>query len=191
MSMAANVAELQRQQAEHKARRARLWGAPPAPARPRIRAVRWAEEPSAHVAAWEMRHGPVLGQDARHHLLAWEFYEQFGFAPIAEDEAPSVHSLTTVASVIWASCRHFGVSKVDLVSHRRHAIAVRARQVAMYVAKTTSLRSLPEIGRRIGGRDHSTVLHAVRKIQALIDNSDARTIADVAAVRDLALEKMA
>ena len=44
----------------------------------------------------------------------------------------------------------------------------RPRQVAMYLAKTLTLRSLPEIGRRFGGRDHTTVLHAVRKIEALV-----------------------
>ena len=45
---------------------------------------------------------------------------------------------------------------------------VRPRQVAMYLAKVLTLRSLPEIGRRFGGRDHTTVLHAVRKIEALV-----------------------
>jgi chromosomal replication initiator protein len=47
---------------------------------------------------------------------------------------------------------------------------VRPRQVAMYLAKTLTLRSLPEIGRRFGGRDHTTVLHAVRKIENLVHN---------------------
>ena len=47
---------------------------------------------------------------------------------------------------------------------------VRPRQVAMYLAKTLTLRSLPEIGRRFGGRDHTTVLHAVRKIEGLVGN---------------------
>jgi chromosomal replication initiator protein len=47
---------------------------------------------------------------------------------------------------------------------------VRPRQVAMYLAKILTLRSLPEIGRRFGGRDHTTVLHAVRKIEALAGN---------------------
>jgi len=45
---------------------------------------------------------------------------------------------------------------------------VRPRQIAMYLAKTLTLRSLPEIGRRFGGRDHTTVLHAVRKIEGLV-----------------------
>ena len=60
--------------------------------------------------------------------------------------------------------RQYNVSRADLLSSRRTANVVRPRQVAMYLAKTLTLRSLPEIGRRFGGRDHTTVLHAVRKI---------------------------
>lgn len=68
---------------------------------------------------------------------------------------------------------HYNVSKPDLLSSRRTAVVVRPRQVAMYLAKILTLRSLPEIGRRFGGRDHTTVLHAVRKIERLAraDNS--------------------
>jgi chromosomal replication initiator protein len=62
---------------------------------------------------------------------------------------------------------HFNVSRADILSSRRTANVVRPRQIAMYLAKILTLRSLPEIGRRFGGRDHTTVLHAVRKIEAL------------------------
>jgi Bacterial dnaA protein helix-turn-helix len=65
------------------------------------------------------------------------------------------------------SSRLYGVSRVDLLSARRTANVVRPRQVAMYLAKTLTLRSLPEIGQKFGNRDHTTVLHAVRKIEAL------------------------
>ena len=63
--------------------------------------------------------------------------------------------------------RQYNVSRADLLSSRRTANVVRPRQVAMYLAKVLTLRSLPEIGRRFGGRDHTTVLHAVRKIETL------------------------
>jgi chromosomal replication initiator protein len=63
---------------------------------------------------------------------------------------------------------HFNVSRADILSSRRTANVVRPRQIAMYLAKTMTLRSLPEIGRRFGGRDHTTVLHAVRKIEDLV-----------------------
>ena len=69
--------------------------------------------------------------------------------------------------------RQYNVSRADLLSSRRTANVVRPRQVAMYLAKVLTLRSLPEIGRRFGGRDHTTVLHAVRKIENLAGNDSA------------------
>jgi len=62
---------------------------------------------------------------------------------------------------------HYSVSRSDILSARRTATVVKPRQVAMYLSKALTLRSLPEIGRRFGGRDHTTVLHAVRKIEGL------------------------
>jgi chromosomal replication initiator protein len=72
--------------------------------------------------------------------------------------------------------RHYNVSKADLLSARRTRTIVRPRQIAMYLAKMLTPRSLPEIGRRFGGRDHTTVLHAVRKIEGMIEGD--RTLAD-------------
>ncbi|WP_234902426.1 chromosomal replication initiator protein DnaA [Agrobacterium larrymoorei] len=64
--------------------------------------------------------------------------------------------------------RHYNVSRQELVSNRRTRVIVKPRQVAMYLSKMLTPRSFPEIGRRFGGRDHTTVLHAVRKIEELI-----------------------
>ena len=63
--------------------------------------------------------------------------------------------------------KHFNVTKADLLSARRTRTVVRPRQIAMYLAKSLTPRSLPEIGRRFGNRDHTTVLHAVRKIEEM------------------------
>lgn len=63
---------------------------------------------------------------------------------------------------------HFNVSRADILSSRRSASVVKPRQIAMYLSKVLTLRSLPEIGRRFGGRDHTTVLHAVRKIESAV-----------------------
>ena len=63
--------------------------------------------------------------------------------------------------------RHYNVSKTELLSNRRTRTIVKPRQVAMFLSKSMTPRSLPEIGRRFGGRDHTTVLHAVRKIEDL------------------------
>ncbi|MCW2286048.1 chromosomal replication initiator protein [Rhodoblastus acidophilus] len=68
---------------------------------------------------------------------------------------------------------HFNVSRADILSSRRTANVVKPRQIAMYLAKILTPRSLPEIGRRFGGRDHTTVLHAVRKIDALVAKDGA------------------
>jgi chromosomal replication initiator protein len=68
---------------------------------------------------------------------------------------------------------HYSISRPDILSSRRTATVVRPRQIAMYLSKVLTLRSLPEIGRRFGGRDHTTVLHAVRKIETLAKSDGA------------------
>jgi chromosomal replication initiator protein len=64
---------------------------------------------------------------------------------------------------------HFELKPLDLVSSRRARAVARPRQIAMYLAKRMTTRSLPEIGRKFGGRDHSTVIHAVKRIEELRD----------------------
>lgn len=81
-----------------------------------------------------------------------------------------------VDDILRVVAKHYNVSRADLLSQRRTANVVKPRQIAMYLAKTLTLRSLPEIGRRFGGRDHTTVLHAVRKIDGLIATD--RSLAD-------------
>ena len=65
--------------------------------------------------------------------------------------------------------RHFELKPLDMISARRARAVARPRQIAMYLAKRLTTRSLPEIGRKFGGRDHSTVIHAVRRIEELRD----------------------
>ncbi|HEU0117816.1 MAG TPA: chromosomal replication initiator protein DnaA, partial [Alphaproteobacteria bacterium] len=62
---------------------------------------------------------------------------------------------------------HYNIRVSDMHSARRARQVARPRQVAMYLAKQLTPRSLPEIGRKFGGRDHTTVIHAVRKIEEL------------------------
>jgi len=64
---------------------------------------------------------------------------------------------------------HFNIRIADMYSARRARSIARPRQVAMYLAKQLTSRSLPEIGRKFGGRDHTTVMHAVRKVEELRD----------------------
>ncbi len=76
-----------------------------------------------------------------------------------------------VEDILRVVSRHYGVSRGDLLSQRRHRSVVWPRQIGMYLAKQLTARSLPEIGRRFGGRDHTTVLHAIRKIDKLLDGN--------------------
>ena len=64
-------------------------------------------------------------------------------------------------------CQFYRVDRTEMASKRRARAVVRPRQVAMYLAKVLTPRSYPEIGRKFGGRDHSTVIHAVRLIEEL------------------------
>ncbi|MFG1477045.1 chromosomal replication initiator protein DnaA [Xanthobacter sp. V4C-4] len=89
---------------------------------------------------------------------------------------PSDPKRVRVDDILRIVAKHYNVSRADILSQRRTANVVKPRQVAMYLAKTLTLRSLPEIGRRFGGRDHTTVLHAVRKIDRLMGTD--RALAD-------------
>jgi chromosomal replication initiator protein len=82
----------------------------------------------------------------------------------------------TVDDIQKAVATHFGVTTADICSKRRTQTVVRPRHVAMYLAKTMTTRSLPDIGRRFGGRDHSTVIHAVNKVTAMIENGEAISV---------------
>ncbi|HEY7643463.1 MAG TPA: chromosomal replication initiator protein DnaA [Hyphomicrobiales bacterium] len=77
-----------------------------------------------------------------------------------------------IDDILRVVMKHFGVNRGDLLSSRRNRSIVRPRQIGMYLAKSLTARSLPEIGRRFGGRDHTTVLHAIRKIESLLSEDE-------------------
>jgi hypothetical protein len=108
-------------------------------------------------------------------------YKQPWFSIVGEIEQPKPRH-PTVREIQAASEKHFGVSHRDIISARRTAQVVHPRQVAMYLARTLTLRSLPDIGRQFGGRDHTTVLHAVRKIGALVASDSSVVAQDVDAI---------
>ncbi len=84
----------------------------------------------------------------------------------------------TIEEIQKRVAEHFSIRFADMHSPRRARAVARPRQVAMYLAKQLTSRSLPEIGRKFGGRDHTTVMHAVRKIEELreIDSAFAEDI---------------
>jgi chromosomal replication initiator protein len=73
----------------------------------------------------------------------------------------------TIEEIQRRVAEHFNMKLADMHSERRARAVARPRQVAMYLAKQLTTRSLPEIGRKFGNRDHTTVMHAVRKIEEL------------------------
>jgi chromosomal replication initiator protein len=91
----------------------------------------------------------------------------------------------TVDMIQKAVAEHYSLKQADLISERRARAVARPRQVAMWLAKQITTRSLPDIGRRFGGRDHTTVLHAVRRIESL-KNEDAGIARDI----DVLLRKL-
>ena len=74
----------------------------------------------------------------------------------------------TMDEIIKKICEHYHLRQSDLMSPSRARNIARPRQMAMYLCKKLTSRSLPEIGRKFGGRDHTTILHGVRKIEELI-----------------------
>lgn len=98
---------------------------------------------------------------------------------LAEPCLPRHPKIETIQSVV---ADFYEVRRLDILSPRRVATVVHPRQVAMYLAKELTLRSYPDIGRRFGGRDHTTVLHTYRKIGGLI-LSDEKLLADVNAIK--------
>jgi chromosomal replication initiator protein len=73
----------------------------------------------------------------------------------------------TIDEIQRRVAEHFNIKLGEMTSSRRARMVARPRQVAMYLAKQLTQRSLPEIGKRFGGRDHTTVMHAVKKIEEL------------------------
>jgi len=87
----------------------------------------------------------------------------------------------TVDEIQKTVAEHFSLKQADLLSERRTRAIARPRQIAMYLCKQHTTRSYPDIGRRFGGRDHTTVLHGVRKIEELL-SQDEQIARDVEAL---------
>jgi hypothetical protein len=88
----------------------------------------------------------------------------FGDLVIAQGPRPEGPPKISLIQAIVA--KSFSMTILDIISQRRTQNVVLPRQIAMYLAKSMTARSYPEIGRRFGGRDHTTAIHAVQKIRA-------------------------
>lgn len=85
-------------------------------------------------------------------------------------------------NIINEVTRFYKISRTDLMSNKRSRYIVRPRQICMYLGKTLTSHSYPEIGRRFGNKDHTTVLHACRKIEQLMFD-DEEIAGDVASIK--------
>lgn len=85
----------------------------------------------------------------------------------------AVERRITVDEIQKLTAEHYGLKQADLLSERRTRAVARPRQVAMWLCKQFTTRSYPDIGRRFGGRDHTTVLHAVKKVEELIGSDES------------------
>jgi chromosomal replication initiator protein len=88
----------------------------------------------------------------------------------------------TIEEIQRKVCEHWNVRISDLCSPRRSRTIARPRQVAMYLAKQLTSRSLPEIGRKFGNRDHTTVMHAIARVSELLEK-DASFAEEVELIR--------
>lgn len=98
----------------------------------------------------------------------------------------SIEAVTTIKTlrireIQIAVCNRYGLTLQELVAERRFRPLVRTRQVAMYLCSALTGKSLPAIGRSFGGKDHTTVLHAIRKVKTLIDPDNRAFDAGIAA----------
>ncbi|MCB1637657.1 MAG: chromosomal replication initiator protein DnaA, partial [Thiothrix sp.] len=92
---------------------------------------------------------------------------------VLRDQLASQDKMVSIINIKKQVAQHYNIRVGDLDTKRRTRSVARPRQVAMALAKELTRHSLPEIGREFGGRDHTTVLHACRKIDELRE-SDSR-----------------
>ena len=109
-------------------------------------------------------------------MVSATFGHWWGATAAPEPASPSIRAIQHTV------CRHYNISMADLFGQYKAASIVRARHLAMYLARIMTTRSMPEIGRFFGGKDHTTVLHAVRKFEKLV-SEDPQVAAEVEAVR--------
>ena len=88
------------------------------------------------------------------------------FGPVVCELEP-IEKRITIAQIQKIVCKYFEVTRAEICSQRRHAHLVKARQVGMYLSKILTVQSYPSIGFLYGGKDHTTCMHAFRKIECL------------------------
>lgn len=91
--------------------------------------------------------------------------------------------ILTLEMIVRVVCGWYNISRLDLMSARRTASAVYPRHIAMYLCRSHTRFSLPQIGAKFGGRDHTTAIHAFNKIAELINRGDEKVCRDIDRLR--------
>jgi chromosomal replication initiation ATPase DnaA len=161
-------------QAERKARLARLGDGP------RIKAARELKQ------VIELQNGIIEGAgetvDVPYVVTDWVKRQRAIFKELLSVVSPDDDALVDMGTIIRVTSTYYGISRNDILSDRRTARLARARQVAYFLCKNLSRRSFPEIGRKFGGRDHTTIIHGVRKIEREVRHDTALAY-DVAQIK--------
>lgn len=111
------------------------------------------------------------------------FYHTMWFHDLVNCPPPSKGKRAlSVLDIQRAVANNFEISLIEMLSDRRTNRLVKPRQTAMFIAKSLTTRSLPEIGRRFGGRDHTTVLHAIKRVEEFMAKDEVFA-ARVAAIK--------
>jgi chromosomal replication initiator protein len=97
-------------------------------------------------------------------------------------QLPKQDAAVSVDDVQRAVCEYFNIKLADLKSHRRHRSLAHPRMIAMYLCRQRLHTSYTELGERFGGKDHTTVISAVRKIESRIDSEDAELRQSIEAI---------
>ncbi len=100
-------------------------------------------------------------------LVRREVTEEFARDNLADILRASDRKVT-MDEILRKTCEYYKIRQVDIISQNRQRAIARPRQMAMYLCKKLTTRSLPEIGKKFGGRDHTTILYGVRKIEELM-----------------------
>jgi hypothetical protein len=152
---------------------------PPVRTKPRIERE-WLLQYDAHVNAWSMHIARVMFERMMKPPDEREWFLQQD----AHVNARAVYMLKEIGCRVMAipiikeMCREYGVSYHDICSHQRTKKICFPRQKMMWAIRHRTMFSFPEIGRKFGGRDHTTVIHAINKIDRLIASNDP-SVADL------------
>jgi len=112
-----------------------------------------------------------------------EYLQRTGRADIGELEVRGVGaSVPSIEDVQRVVANYYKLPQLEMKSARRDREVARPRQIAMYLSRELTPRSLPQIGRRFGDRDHTTVLHAIRRIEQLF-RTDVELARDIGILR--------